>query len=649
MNRPHLVPPSFALLLLSFLSCTLFAEDKPAIDVLIMDFEDATYGDWKVEGDALGKKPAAGTLGGQMDVSGYQGEQLVNTFLGGDRSTGTLTSPPISIEHPYLHFLIGGGGYAGETCMNLLVDGKIVRTATGPNRQPGGSEQLSRVFWDVNDLIGQQGVLQIVDQRTGGWGHINVDDIHASSRSQGVPASELSQGPNLQTFASYVDVGYDQTYRPQFHFTSLKNWLNDPNGMVFLDGEYHLFFQHNPVANRWGNMTWGHAVSKDMVHWKQLPHAILPYDDGTIFSGTAVVDHNNSLGVQEGDTKTIAAAFTFARQPFYQALAYSTDRGRTFQLWNEGKPIVPNQGYDPGERDPKIFWHKASQKWVMVLWVKQAKPGRVLFFNSDDLTNWKEVSQFDRDWVYECMDLIQLPIDGDPSNKMWVLYDASFEYEIGEFDGEEFVTDKIVHRGDYGPNFYAAQTFNDSPDDRCVIFGWMRGENTPFRREEMPFHQQMSFPQTMQLRSTPEGVRLFRWPVAEIESLYQATLSLENTDGKAANERLKDFSTELVDFSIAFEADKDTELTIDLRGQKITFQDDSATYQDRKVPAPVQNGVVTLRVLVDRASIELFTAEGQYVATFNADIDPGNTKVEIEAASSIKIRSLDVHRLTSAW
>lgn len=649
MNRNRVWLSCCALTVLCFVPGFVVADEKPPVDVLIADFEEESYGDWKTEGDAFGTRPAAGALSGQMDVSGFQGKQLVNTFLGGDRSTGTLTSPPIEIRQPYFHFLIGGGGYENETCMNLLVDGEVVRTATGPNRKPGGSEQLARVYWDVQDFVGKRGVLQIVDQRTGGWGHINVDDIYASNRSQGIPAEEFSKGPNLQTFPSYPEVGYDQTYRPQFHFTSLKHWLNDPNGMVFLDGEYHLFFQHNPVANVWGNMTWGHAVSKDMVHWKQLPHAILPYDDGTIFSGTAVVDHNNSLGVQQGDTKTLVAAFTFARQPFYQALAYSNDRGRTFQLWNDGKPVVANQGYDPGERDPKIFWHEPSQKWVMVLWVKRAKPGRVLFFNSDDLKTWTEVSQFDRDWVFECMDMIQLPVDGDASNKKWVLYDASFEYEIGQFDGKEFTTDKVVHRGDYGPNFYAAQTFNDSPDGRSVIIGWMRGENTPFRREGMPFHQQMSFPQTMQLRTTPSGVQLFRWPVKEIESLYDEGIVLKNTDIKSTGNELSDFQAELIDFSIAFEANAETELLIDLRGQKIMFKDGAVHYQNRQVPAPAVDGVVKLRVLVDRASLELFTNEGQYVATFNADIEPGNKTVAIKSPGNEAIRSLIVHGLKSAW
>ena len=127
-------------------------------------------------------------------------------------------------------------------------------------------------------------------------------------------ADNVKPSEDLQTFPSYLDAGYDQKHRPQFHFTSRKNWLNDPNGMVYYDGEYHLFFQHNPIANKWGNMTWGHAVSKDMIRWEQLPHAILPYGGGTIFSGTGAVDQNNTLGKQKGDVKTLIASFTLARK-----------------------------------------------------------------------------------------------------------------------------------------------------------------------------------------------------------------------------------------------------------------------------------------------------------------------------------------------
>lgn len=618
-------------------------------EILIADFESETYGEWKAEGEAFGPGPAHGTLSGQMEVSGYEGNRLVNTFFSGDQTTGTLTSPPITLERKYLHFLIGGGGHEGETCVNLLIDGNIVRTATGPNTRPGGSEGLQRVHWDVSDLAGKQAMIQIVDRHSGGWGHINVDDIRASNQKAGVSPEELSKGPSLQTFATYGDVGYNQPLRPQFHFTSLKNWLNDPNGMVYYDGEYHLFFQHNPVGVHWGNMTWGHAVSKDMVHWKQLPHAILPYGGGTIFSGSAVVDHNNSLGVQKGDTKTIVAAFTLAKEPFYQALAYSTDRGRTFTLWNEGKSIVPNNGYDKGERDPKIFWHEASQKWVMVLWVKQGKPGRVLLFNSDDLRDWKEVSQFDRDWLFECMDLVELPVDGNQDNKKWLLYDASFEYEIGDFDGKTFTTDKIAHRGEYGPNFYAAQTFNNSPDERTVLIGWMRGDKAPFVAHKMPFNGQMSFPATMELKTTAAGVRLFRWPAEEIASLYAESVELTDCGVKEAQAGLADFEGELLDFSIAFEATEGTNLAISLRGQQIEYRDGAFAYNGSRIPAAPVDGVVSLRALVDRASIELFANRGAAVATHYATLDRNNTKVSVTSDQPMEIRSLKVHRLKPIW
>ena len=209
--------------------------------------------------------------------------------------------------------------------------------------------------------------------------------------------------------------------------------------MVFYDGEYHLYFQHNPLDVVWGNMTWGHAVSKDMVHWKQLKHAILPYKDGTIFSGTAVVDHNNSLGKNTKENKAIVAFYTHAQNSksnwFYQSAAYSLDNGRSFTLINEGNGIVQNQGFDRGERDPKVFWHEESKKWIMILWVKRGndtftgpdtgpgnvtKLGKVRFFESNDLVNWRNLFDFDRNWVYECMDMVDLPVDGDKSKKKWL-------------------------------------------------------------------------------------------------------------------------------------------------------------------------------------------------------------------------------------
>ena len=488
-------------------------------------------------------------------------------------------------------------------------------------------------------------------------------------------AVSASAAPDLLVATDYPEMDYNQKYRPQFHFTSMKNWLNDPNGMMYYDGEYHLFFQHNPKGNKWGNMTWGHAVSKDMIHWEQLPHAILPYGDGTIFSGTGAVDHHNTLGKQQGDTKTLLACFTFARRPFYQALAYSTDKGRTFELLNEGKAVVPNQGLEHGERDPKIFWHEPTKKWVMVLWVKNAVtakasrsnnkrfkgkpvgPAKVRFFTSDNLTDWTVASDFDRDWAYECMDFVHLPVDpstsknyaetsGNPDNKKWLLFDASFDYEIGEFDGKTFTTDKKVGLGDFGKNYYAAQTFNNSPDGRTVVIGWMRGSD--FNKVGMPFNQQMSFPTTMELRTTADGVKLFRWPIKEIESLYTKKHELANRPIAEMGEALSGIDADLIDASIEFDPKQTGNIEWNLRGLKVSY--DAAKqqfiYNGARLAAPAVNGKVKLRVLVDRGSIELFANDGAAVATHFALPDPENRSVTLSGNGSV---SLVINELKSSW
>lgn len=465
------------------------------------------------------------------------------------------------------------------------------------------------------------------------------------------------QNQEMQTFDSYHDVGYNQGLRPQFHFSSLKGWLNDPNGMVWYDGEYHLYFQHNPKDVKWGNMTWGHSVSTDMVHWKQLPHAILPYGSGTIFSGTAVVDHKNFLGKQTGDTKTLVAYFSFAKKPFYQAAAYSADKGRTFSLVNDGGPVVPNQGFNQGERDPKVFWHEESQKWVMILWVLRGKKkgtpeeklGKVRFFTSENMVDWEVASDFNREWVYECMDFVELTVDGDKNNKKWLLYDASFDYEIGDFDGKTFTTDKKVYKGDSGLNFYAAQSFNNSPDNRTVVIGWMRSKKSVFLNANMPFNQCMSFPTTMELKTTNDGIRLYRWPVKEIEDLYIKSYRFKNLSAGKAVKKLAGINAELMDLSIDFEPV--SSMKINLRGLDITYEKSSETitFRKSKLSAPAINGKVKLRVLLDRATIELFANEGAAVSTNYAVPVEDNLNISISAEGNLKINSLIINELKSSW
>jgi len=665
-----------------------------ADDILIADFEGQDYGNWEVIGEAMGDRPSQAETH-KNRATGYLGKGFINTHLDGDQKTGELISPPFRIERKHINFLIGGGNHPGRAGIQLRVDDKTVRHATGRSlKNPKNQEIMDWQSLDVSEFIGKQAILKIVDNHSGGWGHTVVDHIFQSDKP--MPSSLPKRGigfqpvrpkattgrmpipqatdpallkpgqfdPAHRTFASYGDVGYDQKLRPQFHFSSRKNWINDPNGMVYYDDEWHLYFQHCALSVNRGPKSWGHAVSTDMVHWEQLPHAILPYDKGAIWSGTAVVDHNNSLGKQVGDTKTLVAFFTTAwKDGFYQAMAYSTDRGRTYTLYNNGEPVVPNQGVMKGERDPKVFWDEARQEWKMVL-ILGGKERVIRIFESDNLTDWVKAGDINRKWAAECIDLFQLPVDGDRNNMKWVITDASFDYEIGQFTGHGFETEGETHRGDFGKNFYAAQTFNSGPDGRVVQIGWMndRRPDCPFLVEGMPFSQQMAFPTDLTLRTTPDGIRLFRWPVPEIKSLYQKSHTFNDLTVESANKALSELKPELVDLSIEFAPGDDGVADLTIRGVKITYGNlmklRTATgvrevkcfhFNGKSYPAPMIDGRVKLRVLADRASLELYANEGATVASSYEFAIPEDYTLSISASNEIQIHSLVVNELKSAW
>ena len=482
-----------------------------------------------------------------------------------------------------------------------------------------------------------------------------------------VPDADFAFTDDISPIA-YPDTGYDQPLRPQFHFSSRRNWLNDPNGMVFDGEKYHLFFQHNPKGTRWGNMTWGHAASHDMVRWTQHDHALLPYRidhrAGTIYSGTAVVDHNNSLGKQVGDTKTLCAFFSFANKPlFYQAMAYSTDNGVTWTYWNEGRAVVPNQGFDNTERDPKVFWHDASQRWVMVLWV-QRDPGRVRFLTSKNLTDWEFASDLMRDWAFECMDLVFLPVDGQRENMKCLIYDASFDYEIGTFDGRQFHSETEPLKMSRG-NFYAAQTFNNAPNGRVVQIGWMRGGPDSAQAYDLPYNQQMSFPCELSLRTTPQGPRLLCWPIKEIESLTKKVHVIKDVRLSGDTNALADISgLDLTDLTVEFEPGTATQVVFDLLGVSVTYdvrehivthsginnegepQDNYWTI-DKLSP---RDGVVQLRFLVDRLSLEVFAFDGEIFGAHYINPKHGPATHSIHAVGGdARIRRLELRELNSAW
>jgi sucrose-6-phosphate hydrolase SacC (GH32 family) len=607
-------------------------------DIVLADFEGETYGEWTATGAAFGSGPVRGTLPNQMPVSGYLGRGLVNSYAGGDGSTGKLTSPEFVIRRKWINLLIGGGMHPGRTCVNLIVDGRVVRTATGPNDRPGGTERLDWASWDVSEYEGQAARIEIVDAATEGWGHINVDQITMSD----------------EKFAEDIrtDVLFDETYRPQFHFTPMRNWTNDPNGLVYYKGEYHLFFQHNPFSTEWGNMTWGHAVSRDLVHWWHLPNAIDPDALGTIFSGSAVVDHENTAGFASGREKAIVAIYTAAGgtseaskgQPFTQCIAYSLDRGRTWTKW-QGNPVLPHIAAE--NRDPKVVWHAPTRRWIMALYLKD---NDFALFRSPDLKTWEHLQTITMPDCAECPDFFEMPVQGKPGLSKWVLTAANGRYMLGDFDGNRFKPDGPPLQVDFGANFYAVQTYSDIPksDGRRIQIAWMAGGSYP----RMPFNQQMSFPCTLTLRRTPDGIRMFRMPVREIGRIRDKRMAMRERELRPNEEITLPEESELWDIEAEFAVPTDGRVGMRVRGEPIVYDAAAKTLSCLGRSAPLERirGHIRMRILADRTSVEVFGNDGHVSLTSCVLLRQKERRVRVFAEGQpARIVSLTAHTLRSAW
>ncbi len=614
----------------------LAARAADEADIPLADFEGTDYGDWKADGEAFGTGPARGTLPDQMAVSGFEGKGLVNSYRGGDAAQGTLTSPEFRIERRYINFLIGGGAHPGETCIDLLLAGEVVRTATGRD-----SEALDGFTWDVGDLMGKTVRIRIVDRHRGGWGHIDVDRIRQSARRE---AEEITTA-----------VLFDETYRPQFHFTPRRNWTNDPNGLVYYKGEYHLFFQHNPRGIVWGNMTWGHAMSLDLVHWAQIEDALEPDRMGTIFSGSAVVDWTNTAGFGSGAEdaeKPLVAIYTSAGgtspesqgQPFTQSIAYSVDRGRTWKKY-EKNPVLPHLVKE--NRDPKVVWHEPTKKWIMALF----KDGDVYaLFSSPDLKAWTHLQDISVPGCGECPDFFEMPVEGETGATRWVFTAANGHYLVGTFDGSKFASETGPHPSDRGAHFYAVQTYSDIPagDGRRIQIAWMNGGKYP----GMPFNQQMSFPCELKLRRLPEGLRLSRTPVREIETLHGKEHAFADRVLKPGENPLAGIAGDLFEIRAEIEPGDASEVGIRVRGEAVRFapEERQVSCLGRSAPLEPEAGRVRLQVLVDRTSIEVFGNDGR--ASLTSCFLPRAKEKGVEVYASggaARIVSLTVWPLRSAW
>ena len=450
-------------------------------------------------------------------------------------------------------------------------------------------------------------------------------------------------------------------WRPLYHFTPLKNWTNDPNGLIYINGVFNLYNQQNPFENKWGHMSWGHATSTDLVHWNHLPIAIpetIDKDTTWIFSGSAVLDKNNTSGFCK--TKNCIIAVYTAHQPNLekesQYIAYSNDGGITFTNYKDN-PVIDLHRKD--FRDPNVFWYEKTKQWVMV--VSMVNEHKVRIYGSPDLKNWNLLSEFGPQGYikanWECPFLIQLPVDNNTSKQKWVLVTSAAgsergiyeQYFVGSFDGKTFTNDNpadTVLTLDYGDSFYASIPWNNLPPGKKIFVGWM----VPQAQETSPWRGQMSIPRDMSLRTTKEGIRLYQEPTPVIKNNL-ARLS-SNNDFELKNIRINGTGQNIfkgknihgnsywleaelnvepntnAGFSIAEKKDKDnkvisaTMIGYDAVKQEVYIDrsksgNEKLNAKNERLTASVTetNGKIKLEILLDKSSLEVFVNNGEKVLT----------------------------------
>lgn len=457
---------------------------------------------------------------------------------------------------------------------------------------------------------------------------------------------------------------YSEAHRPQFHFTPTENWVNDPNGMVYYEGEYHLFYQYYPYSTVWGPMHWGHAVSTDMVHWEHLPVALYPDKLGMIFSGSAVVDKNNTSGLKNGEEDPLIAIYTYhdmvgekAGRSDYQTqgIAYSNDKGRTWTKYADN-PVIKNPGMRDF-RDPKVTWHEASKQWVMVI----AAGDFIQFYNSPNLTEWKLASEFGKGHgnhggVWECPDIFPLQVDGNSNHQKWVLIvnigsgglqgGSGTQYFIGDFDGKTFTNDNNPNQAlyaDFGKDNYAGVTWSDIPaeDGRRLFIGWMSNWQYANDVPTHPWRNGMTLPRQLSLKSTPGGIRLYSTPVKELEKLrtqtkeltaqslsnkeinissdgidasqseLALTFDMSKTDAESFGVKLSNSKGEVVRF--AYEQGSGIFVFDRILSGKVEFSNEFRRLQF--IPRVLDDNLLTLRIFTDKCSMEVFADDGHTVIT----------------------------------
>jgi sucrose-6-phosphate hydrolase SacC (GH32 family) len=508
-----------------------------------------------------------------------------------------------------------------------------------------------RLFLSINGVMQREFDLELADRSVDFWVYLDVSSWRGCEvRLESDSPAPLEQVKQAEDYPGNAEV-YHERLRPQFHFTSRRGWNNDPNGLLYYKNQYHLFYQHNPFGVRWGNMHWGHAVSADLVHWQEVGEALYPDAMGVMFSGSGLVDWRNTAGFQRGEEKPLVLAYTAAGggnvwsqgKPYTQCLAFSADGGQTWEKYAQNPVLSRVAGRN---RDPKIIWHAPSSNWVMALYLDQDD---YALFTSPDLKTWSRTFTYQIPGSTECPDLFELALDGDPGNTRWVLWGASTCYLVGQFDGTTFTIEETIGKQNNGGSSYAAQTWSDIPaeDGRCIQISWLRGDIPG-----MPFNQQMTFPLELTLRTTPKGIRLFAAPVREIEAVYQEKTVFGSQELRHGANLLAGFSGELLDIEARIDVGTAAEVRLEVHGVAVVYdtQGQSLRCKDHSVEMPLENGRLDLRILVDRASLEVFAGGGRVYLPLSLVYPEGRQDLSLTAnGGSAWLERLELRKLRCIW
>lgn len=437
-----------------------------------------------------------------------------------------------------------------------------------------------------------------------------------------------------------IDNLYNEALRPQIHFSVKNGWLNDPNGLIFLDNTYHMFYQYNPAGTEWGNMHWGHAVSTDLFHWKQENIALFPDERGTMFSGCAVLDEKNLLKKNDGEKKAALLYYT-TTSPFVQNLSYSTDGFKTIQEYN-ANPVVPY--IEHGTRDPKVVFCDELDCYIMALYLIDDV---FAILKSNDLVNWSELQRFHLQEDNECPDIF--PLTDKQGNRKWVFIGAHGKYLVGRFENQKFISEQSIMSLHYDDTAYAAQTFSNLPNGRVVRIVWDKW-NLPAQR----FNGQMGIPMEMSLSKFENTYYLEATPVKEIECIYKTNTHFENVEISPENE----FRTILEDSAYIFKINGELKdcgkAVLEIFGKTIhlDFKMNKIVIGNFSAPISITGSKLNLTIVIDRCSIELFADNGKVFMSClddNSFCDRNLPYFTIKTDSDTVVESIEMCSLNSIW